>query len=149
MTDMSVINDFFVRIFNRILVLEQKSISSHARDLSISEMHVIAATARLAPMNKSTVTNLARTLAITPAALSLSVSKLVKKGYLTRKSCEEDRRRVFVFLTEKGRRISEHHAVFHRRMMAGIACSLDESELAMLSRSLSKLGEFFEHTQNI
>ncbi len=149
MADMSVINDFFVRIFNRILLLEQKSISAHARDLSISEMHVIAATARLAPVNKSTVTNIARSLALSPAALSLSVSKLVKKGYLTRKGSEEDRRIVYVFLTEKGRRMSEYHDVFHRKMLAGIANSLDEKELAMLSRSLQKLGEFFDHPQNL
>lgn len=145
MADASVINDFFVRIFNKILLCEQRSISAHARDLSVSEMHVIASAARLAMLNKSTVTNIARNLSLSPAALSIAVSTLVRKGYLIRKSSEEDRRRVYVFLTEKGRRMNELHDSFHRRMVSGIVSSLDENELSMLSRSLTKLGEFFDH----
>lgn len=149
MTQTAIINDFLVRIFNKVLVCEQKCLASHVRDLSVNEMHVISSVARLAVMDKSTVTNIAKSLSLSPAAMSISVSKLVKKGYLIRRTSEKDRRRVYVFLTPKGKKINEYHDAFHRRMVSGIASSLDEKELSMVCRSLAKLTEFFDRQQNI
>ncbi len=144
MADISTLNDFFVRIFYKILIHEQRYISAHAKDLSVSEVHVITSVARLAVVNKSTVTNIAKDLSLSPAALSIAVSTLVRKGYILRKTSEEDRRRVYVFLTEKGKRMHDVHEVYHRNMLSGIVSSLDKTEIDRLNHSLKKLSEFFD-----
>lgn len=136
-----IINDFFVRIFNKILALEEHAIDE--ADISVNEVHIIEAVAELAQCGESTMKNIAKRLNLTPGATSVAVNTLVNKGYLRRENGLEDRRKIFIFITEKAQKAEEKHRNFHADMIHSIATHLNEGELETLSKSLISLEEFF------
>ncbi len=75
--------------------------------------------------------------------LTISMNSLVKKGYVMRERSEEDRRVVFIRLTEKGKRAYYHHEAFHREMIEAVVKGLAEDEKEILVTSLTQLKDFF------
>ena len=136
-----IINDFFVRIFNKILALEADAIAEP--DISVNEVHIIEAVAELAQRGESTMKNIAKRLNLSAGATSVAVNTLVNKGYLRRENGLEDRRKIFIFITEKAQQAEKKHREFHAQMVHSIASRLNEEELATLSKSLISLEEFF------
>ena len=61
-----------------------------------------------------------RELSVTVGTLTIAMNSLVKKGYVVRARGKEDRRIVYISLSDKGRRAYEHHAEFHRQMIDSI-----------------------------
>ncbi|MBR6514551.1 MAG: MarR family transcriptional regulator [Clostridia bacterium] len=142
MTDnREIINSFFVRIFNKILALEEHAIGEE--DISVNEVHIIEAVAELAQCGESTMKNIAKRLNLSAGATSVAVNTLVNKGYLRRENGLEDRRKIFIFITEKAQKAEKKHQDFHADMIHSIAARLNEEELATLSKSLISLEEYF------
>lgn len=149
MDNREILNDFFVRIYNRILTIEENALSgSGCRDLSVSELHIIDAVNKQVQINDNTMSGIARRLSLSAGALSVAVGTLVKKEYLYRETTDLDRRKVYIFLTDKGKEADNLHSVFHNKMIDGITVTMSESELDMLARSLVCLGKFFEAEEN-
>ena len=103
-------------------------------------MHVIEAVGLGEGKNMSSI---ARELKITVGSLTTAMNSLVKKQYVERRRSKEDRRVVFVRLTEKGRKAYLHHEEYHRQMVQAILDRLDEGELAVLLKTLDALTGFF------
>jgi len=79
------LNDFFVRAFNNLLILEEAYLRKHcAADLSVREVHVLSAVEKLSSEQKNTMANVAKFLCVSPGSLTTSVNTLVTKGYLER-----------------------------------------------------------------
>lgn len=145
MDNREIFNDFFIRIYNRILTIEENALSDFgSRDLSVNEMHIIDAVGKQVQIDDNTMSGIARRLSVSAGALSVAVGTLVKKKYLFRKTTDLDRRKVYVFLTDKGKEAEIYHNIFHNKMIDGITETMTESELDMLARSLVCLGNFFE-----
>ncbi len=136
-----IINGFFVRIFNKILALEEHAVDEP--DISVNEIHIIEAVAELAQCGESTMKNIAGRLNLTPGATSVAVNTLVNKGYLRRENGLEDRRKIFIFITEKAQKAEKKHREFHDDMIHSIVTRLNDGELDTLSKSLISLEEFF------
>ena len=68
---------------------------------------------------------------------------------MERSRSEEDRRVVFVSLTEKGVRAYCHHEDYHRQMTQAIVDRLDDQELSVLVKTLDALTEFFTDYQKL
>ena len=56
---------------------------------------------------------------------------------------KEDRRIVYISLSDKGRRAYEHHAEFHRQMIDSRKEELTPQELDILYQALTKLNRWF------
>lgn len=135
-----IINDVLVHLFNEILQLEEEAvITDEYKDISNNDMHIIEAVG-LYGNNMSTI---AAKLNITVGSLTTSMNSLVKKGYTRRERSEKDRRVVYIYLTDKGRRAYDHHAEFHRQMAEAAMRELSEEEIQILARSLKDLSGFF------
>lgn len=149
MNYIETLNEFFVGVFNKILAYEENSIkkllpdAGKGKGLSVRELHVIEAVYRLVSDGANTMTNIARSLSLSPGAASTAVTTLVKKGFLCREAGEHDRRRVYIFLTPDGERAERVHNAFHSRMISEITTKLTPGELESLAKSLGFLGEFF------
>lgn len=130
-------------IFNKILICEEASMQRVCRDLSVTEIHIIATVRQLAESEMNTMKNIAQKISLSAAASTIAVNNLVKKGYINRKSFDFDRRKVFVFLTEKGEKVNEYHTLFHKKMIHSILSEIPSEEIATLERSLSSLKQFF------
>lgn len=130
-----------VHLFNEIWELEEKAIiSEEFADISNNDMHIIEA---IGPDSGNNMSTIAKKLNITVGSLTTSMNSLVNKKYVVRKRSEQDRRVVYVQLTEKGKKAFCHHADFHAKMTAAVMNRLDEQELEVLVKTLNGLSDFF------
>ena len=136
-----MINQTLVSLINEIWELEEKAIiTDEFKDLTNNDMHVIEAIGLGEGNNMSSI---ARKLNITVGSLTTAMNSLVKKGYVVRARGKEDRRIVYISLSDKGRRAYEHHAEFHRQMIDSIKEELTPQELDILYQALTKLNRWF------
>lgn len=141
MNPRDTINDVLVNLFNEILKLEEEAIiTDEFKDITNNDMHIIEA---VGLSGENTMSVVAKKLGITAGSLTTSVNSLVNKKYVTRQRSDEDRRVVFLKLTDKGKRAYEHHREYHRQMTEAVISRLDEEEVPVLIKSLTGLSEFF------
>ena len=135
------LNEVLVSLFRDVNDIEQKAIiTSEFEDITNNDMHVIEAIGIDAPKNMSSI---ARVLSVTVGTLTISMNSLVKKGYVDRQRSSEDRRVVYISLSEKGVKAYYHHKKFHEQMIDSVVKELTEEELEALVKALTKLNTWF------
>ena len=136
------INDILVNLFNEILKLEEEAIiTEEFKDITNNDMHIIEA---IGLSGENTMSVVAKKLGITAGSLTTSINSLVNKKYVVRKRSEEDRRVVFIGLTQKGKRAFSHHKEYHKKMTEAVLENLDEQEIPVLIKTLNGLSDFFK-----
>lgn len=139
------LNEVLVNLFRDIMDIEEKAIKTEEfQDITNNDMHVIEAIGIGEPKNMSTI---AKTLSVTVGTLTIAMNSLVKKGYVFRERGKEDRRVVYISLSERGRAAYEHHARFHKAMIDSVSEELSPEELELLVRTLTKLNNWFRNWQ--
>ena len=134
-----------VNLFRDVMDLEQRAIiTSEYHDITNNDMHVIEAVGLGEPKNMSAI---AKVLSVTMGTLTIAMNSLVKKGYVKRTRGKEDRRVVYISLSEKGKGAYQHHEKFHRHMIDEILKDLTEEETEALMKSLTKLDQWFRRFQ--
>lgn len=142
MGNYETLNELLVTLFRDVMDIEQKIIiTPEFKDITNNDMHVIEAIGIGAPKNMSSI---ARELSVTVGTLTIAMNSLVKKGYVERSRGQEDRRVVYISLSERGRKAYEHHAKFHREMIQSLTGDLSEEEMKTLVTALLKLNEWFK-----
>ena len=135
------LNEVLVSLFRDVNAIEQRAIiTSEFEDITNNDMHVIEAIGMDAPKNMSSI---ARALSVTVGTLTISMNSLVKKGYVVRQRSSEDRRVVYISLSEKGVKAYYHHKKFHEQMIDSVVKELTEEELEALVKALTKLNSWF------
>ena len=139
------LNEVLVNLFRDIMELEEQAIiTQEYQDITNNDMHVIEAIGTGAPKNMSSI---ARELSVTVGTLTIAMNSLVKKGYVLRERGKEDRRVVYISLTERGRAAYVHHARFHKAMIDSISDELTSEEMELLIKTLTKLNKWFRNWQ--
>ena len=139
------LNSILVNLFRDVMDLEERAIiTSEYRDITNNDMHVIQAVGLGKPKNMSAI---AKALSVTVGTLTIAMNSLVKKGYVHRERGKEDRRVVYISLSEKGKRAYQHHEDFHRHMIDEILEDLTKEETGALVKSLTKLDRWFRRFQ--
>jgi DNA-binding MarR family transcriptional regulator len=123
---------------------ERAIITSEYQDITNNDMHVIQAIGIGEPKNMSTI---AKELSVTVGTLTIAMNSLVKKGYVNRERGVEDRRVVYISLSEKGRKAYAHHEQFHREMIDEVLRDLTPEETECLVKALTKLNHWFRGFQ--
>ena len=138
------VNDFLVNTFRSILKVEERVLQNEkCRNLSISELHLIE---KIGKQSALTVTQIAEKLNITLPSVTAAINKLCLKGYVKKERSLEDRRTVWVTLTDAGREVEAIHEKFHKELVMAIAASFDENEREDLLNMVKKLDHFFKMT---
>ena len=141
----AALNDVLVNLFRDIMELEEQAIiTQEYQDTTNNDMHVIEAIGVKEPKNMSTI---AKQLSVTVGTLTIAMNSLVKKGYVIRERGKEDRRVVYISLSEKGLRAYRHHEEFHRQMIEAVLENLTEDETESLVKALAKLERWFRRTE--
>ena len=110
----ATINNILVNLINEIWELEEKAIiTEEFKDLTNNDMHVIEA---IGLGDGNNMSSIAKKLNITVGSLTTAMNSLVNKKYVERRRSEEDRRVVFVKLTDRGVKAYRHHEDYHRQM---------------------------------
>ena len=137
----ATINNILVNLINEIWELEEKAIiTEEFKDLTNNDMHAIEA---IGLGDGNNMSSIAKKLNITVGSLTTAMNSLVNKKYVERRRSEEDRRVVFVKLTDRGVKAYRHHEDYHRQMTRAILDKLDEAEIPVLVKTLDALSEFF------
>lgn len=140
------LNDVLVNLFRDIMNLEERAIiTQEYQDITNNDMHVIQAIGIGVPKNMSAI---AKELSVTVGTLTIAMNSLVKKGYVNRERGKEDRRVVYISLSEKGRKAYDHHEQFHHQMIQEILDELTPEETEALVKSLKKLNRWFRSFQD-
>lgn len=136
-----VLNDTLVNLFRDVMDIEQQAITTQeCQDITNNDLHVINAIGLGEPKNMSAI---ARELSVTVGTLTIAMNSLVKKGYVNRERGSEDRRVVYISLSEKGRKAYEQHEEFHRQMIHGVLGELKPDEIKVLVKALGNLNGWF------
>ena len=139
----AALNDVLVNLFRDIMELEEQAIiTQEYQDITNNDMHVIEAIGVGEPKNMSTIAKL-----LSVGTLTIAMNSLVKKGYVIRERGKEDRRVVYISLSEKGLRAYRHHEEFHRQMIEAVLENLTEDETESLVKALAKLERWFRRTE--
>ena len=72
------------------------------------------------------------------------MGKLASKGFVERTRAEDDRRKVLVSLTKKGRQVLRAHNLFHHQMIDEALADLSEEEERVFAEALCKVKAFFD-----
>lgn len=140
------INDTLVNLFNEIWELEKEAIiTEEFKDITNNDMHIIEA---IGLSGENTMSSVAKKLKITAGSLTTAVNALVRKAYVKRERSEEDRRVVYITLTEKGEKAFYHHEQFHRQMTNAVIEKLDDEEIDALVKMLKDISAFFRSYQS-
>ena len=124
----ATINNILVNLINEIWELEEKAIiTEEFKDLTNNDMHVIEA---IGLGDGNNMSSIAKKLNITVGSLTTAMNSLVNKKYVERRRSEEDRRVVFVKLTDRGVKAYRHHEDYHRQMTRAILDKLDEADFS-------------------
>lgn len=108
MGNYETLNELLVTLFRDVMDIEQKVIiTPEFKDLTNNDMHVSKRSGIGEPKNMSSI---ARELSVTVGTLTIAMNSLVKKGYVERSRGLEDRRVVYISLSERGRKAYGHHA---------------------------------------
>jgi DNA-binding MarR family transcriptional regulator len=138
----SRINELLIRIFDEILITEQKALQVGTfGDLSIAEMHTLEG---IGMYESRTMTETAQRLSVTTGTLTVAVDRLVRKGYVQRHRDNNDKRIVRVNLTRKGKLAYRLHLKFHTLLVDRITKPLAEHERNLLIRVLTSVAVFVE-----
>lgn len=145
MGDYETLNELLVKLFRDVTDAEQKMlVGPEFADITNNDMHVIEAIGIREPKNMSTI---ARELSVTVGTLTIAMNSLVKKGYVERTRGQEDRRVVYISLSERGKKAYESHEKFHREMIQSMIEKLSQEEIETLVKALSSLSLWFSSRQ--
>lgn len=142
MTADETLNELLVRIFKDIMEIEGRClVQGEFSNMTYNDFHVIEAIGLQEPKSMKTVANLMK---VTTGTLTKAMDGLTEKGYVIRERSKQDKRVVWVYLTEKGRAAYKHHEDFHRKMIESAKGELNEQETTILIYALAKLIDYFQ-----
>ena len=67
---------------------------------------------------------------------------------MIRRRGEQDRRIVYISLSDKGKEAYDHHRQFHRAMLEDVLSRLDEDEECLLIRIMEYFRDYYETKNN-
>ena len=142
MTTDETLNELLVKLFKDIMEIEGRClVTEEFTDITYNDFHIIEAISTEEPKSMSTV---AKLMKVTTGTLTKAMDGLTDKGYVVRERSKQDKRVVWVYLTDKGKKAFKHHEEFHWRMISYIKGELNDQETPVLIYSLAKLVDFFE-----
>lgn len=147
MTTDETLNELLVRIFKDIMEIEGRClVNDEFKDITYNDFHVIEAIGIQEPKSMTTV---AKLMKVTTGTLTKAMDGLSQKGYVVRERSKQDKRVVWVYLTDKGKAAYRHHEDFHRKMIENVKGQLNEQETMILIYSLAKLIDYFQEAYGI
>lgn len=109
--NINMLDESFHRILNKMMIIEKTPRTFGSEFLLYpSEIHTIEAIGKNPGLN---ITELARKQGVTKGAVSQTISKLVKKGFVIKMKDVNNDRGVFLKLSKPGEKAFAAHEAFH------------------------------------
>lgn len=114
----------------------KKDISTHG--MKISDFAVLEA---LYHKGRQTVRQISEDVLISTGSITYVIDKLEAKGLLERKHFKEDRRVVYIHITEKGTQQMDEIFPQHQQVIEGIFTDISDPEKEQLIELLKRVGK--------
>ncbi len=138
------LNTLFISTYRSITKVEEAMLKTlSAGSLTIREMHIIESIGK-GGNDGVNITDIAQEMQITLPSVTIAIKKLENKGYVTKDRSREDGRRVYVHLTEAGRRAEVAHRYFHRQMLKAVCAKVSREQRPVLIEVIRALNEFLQ-----
>lgn len=137
----ALLNQALKDMFYSVLRLQEQSVSKLANgNVSRTEMHTLEI---VQDIPDATLTQIAEILGITKATASVSINRLVEKGFLIKVRKSDDRRKQILRLTESGDVLCKKHTQFHKMLVNSVMREFKVAEYPEVLTSLQALVNFF------
>jgi DNA-binding MarR family transcriptional regulator len=128
----NIVIEEFTKLFYET---ESLALKQGIKCLTTTELHVIEAIG-----NQSLSMNeLSDRLGITMGTATVAINKLAKKGFITRKRSDNDRRKVFVSLSKKGDGALAYHNNFHKMIISSITKNIGSENLEIFTNVFNEI----------
>ena len=114
--------DEFYKTYYKI---EEINLSQFIKCLTTTELHVIEAIGE----ESLTMNELSEKLGITMGTATVAINKLSEKLFIERERSEEDRRKVYVRLSNKGLMSYKYHGNFHSNILEKVTTNVEKEKL--------------------
>lgn len=140
------LNHLLIDTYDVIQQVEEWKVKKNSHlNVTISELHLMEAVGAYGDGGAS-ISDIANDLSFTLPTITVAINKLVKKAYVEKRRCVEDKRVVYVTLTKMGKKIDNVHRYIHLKITREIAKELEEDEKDVLLRGLGKVNAFFRRS---
>lgn len=129
-------HEHLLELFHNILKKMKKKWHNQLDGLTPTQYHILK---KLASSGPQKATELAEVIQITPGAITGASDKLVTEGLAQRRGVEEDRRVVYLEITETGKRLVETLIKNHKKVTAQFFSGLPEEDIRHLIRIYDQL----------
>jgi DNA-binding MarR family transcriptional regulator len=129
--------------YARVKLLFTERCGEHCKALGLGTLQA-GIVRRLGELEKASLAELARLMAVDPAAIGRANDTLMKKGWVVRVDDPEDRRRWRVSLSPKGHKLLKSVQAAYKLMAAEFAGGLKASERKTLLTLLTKTAQGLE-----
>ncbi|MCK5780398.1 MAG: MarR family transcriptional regulator [Psychrilyobacter sp.] len=140
----NIVIEDFTKLFYET---ESLALKQGIKCLTTTELHVIEAIGN----NSLSMNELSDKLGITMGTATVAINKLSKKGFISRKRSENDRRKVFVSLSKKGENALTYHNNFHKMIITSITKNIEKENMEIFTdvfdeilKNLKNQVEFFK-----
>ncbi len=142
--ELLLVDQLFRKLFDKYYKLESKKFfSKNLEDLTVIEINTILVIGHGSENKK--MSEIANTLGVTFGTPTVTIDRLIKKGYVIRQRDEEDRRQVFISLSETGVNVFKSIVELRNKIAEKIFGILDPLERKALIDILSNLNSHFDN----
>jgi DNA-binding MarR family transcriptional regulator len=140
--EMHLIGGLFRKLFDKFNRMENKKyLYKDIKDLTLAEINTILV---IGPDDMKSMSQIANSLGVSFGTPTVTIDRLINKGYVDRIRDEEDRRQVFVRLSEEGRKVFGIVMDLKEKVMEKVLGILDADERKILITVFSKLNNKFD-----
>ncbi len=138
-----IVDELFRKLFDKYNKLESKKFFSKTLDdLTVIEINTLVVIGHGEEDKK--MSEIANSLGVTFGTPTVTVDRLIKKGYVIRRRDNEDRRQVFISLSDTGKDVFESIIIIRNILAEKIYGILSEDERKALINILSSLDSHFD-----
>lgn len=138
-----IVDELFRKLFDKYNKLESKKFFSKTLDdLTVIEINTLVVIGHGEEDKK--MSEIANSLGVTFGTPTVTVDRLIKKGYVIRRRDDEDRRQVFISLSDTGKDVFESIIIIRNILAEKIYGILSEDERKALINILSSLDSHFD-----
>ena len=139
--DIRTVTALFDVINNKLSKASQETLLKIYKNLTIAEASAIYA---IGPDEPKTMKQIAETLGVAVSTPTRTIDRLLEKGFVNRKVGENDRRKLLIELTPKGKKllvdIDKENLEITKKMLNG----LSDEEIETFKKILFKISENIE-----
>lgn len=142
--ELQKVGDLFLKLYDRFNRLESKRFfyKDFLEELTMIEMNTIVVIGK--DGNRKKMSEIANNLGVSMGTPTVTVDRLIKKGFVERDRDEEDRRQVIVRLSEKGQHAFCDIVEMKNNIMKKLFGVMEHNQLEALISMLDVLNEKFD-----